>query len=443
MNTYRLARILVGTVLTMLLVVVPVRAQGADLLVTGFSTDATYRIDGSSGATLQEFGSGQLTGPAGVALDDGGRLYVADYWGERIVQFDAATGAFLDVFSVTPINGPWDVAFGPDGHLYVTVFNDGSILRLDGATGAQLAVLASGPELLNTRGLAFGPGGDLFVASSTFEPGVLRYDSQTGASLGTFVALTGAVTDLVFGPDGDLFVSEVEGEFGTGAVQRFDGQTAAPLDVLSAGSLLEVPTGLAFGDDGLLYVCDTENDTVVRFDVDASAFVDVFAQLPPGSTPGSMVFFSQAECFLVIGDDMGDDVFVGSDHLFGTHVGAVQESFAVLMDDIPQFALPGLGFAGTAGGVGIAKQIEASWPDEVPSWMADGRFTVQVLLWNPKVFPQDPEQFSYGLSVRVKPDGTVTTRPYGEGTGIQVWAETDVDENGQPIVRFPFSIPGL
>ena len=76
-------------------------------------------------------------------------------------------------------------------------------------------------------------------------------------------------------------------------------------------------------------------------------------------------------------------------------------------------------------------------------WMWDGEFTLQVLLWNPGVFPELPEQYSAGLYVRVKPDGSVVTRPYGTGTGIEVWAETEVNAEGQPVVRFPFTIPGM
>ena len=49
----------------------------------------------------------------------------------------------------------------------------------------------------------------------------------------------------------------------------------------------------------------------------------------------------------------------------------------------------------------------------------------------------------YGLNVYVRPDGTISTRPYGTGTGITVWAQTDVNAQGQSVVRFPFSIPGM
>jgi hypothetical protein len=80
--------------------------------------------------------------------------------------------------------------------------------------------------------------------------------------------------------------------------------------------------------------------------------------------------------------------------------------------------------------------------EDIPPWMWDSSFSVQVLLWNPAVFPAQPEQYSHGLKVYVAPDGSISTRGYGTGTGISVWAETGVNANGQPVVRFPFLIPG-
>ena len=74
--------------------------------------------------------------------------------------------------------------------------------------------------------------------------------------------------------------------------------------------------------------------------------------------------------------------------------------------------------------------------------MRDGEFTVQILMWNPTVFPELPEQVSHGLHVLVNADGSLSAVPYGDGT-ISVWCETDVDAAGDPIVRFPFQIPGF
>ena len=40
-------------------------------------------------------------------------------------------------------------------------------------------------------------------------------------------------------------------------------------------------------------------------------------------------------------------------------------------------------------------------------------------------------------------DGSFFTRRYGEGTGMEVRAECGIGADGQPVLRFPFTIPGI
>jgi hypothetical protein len=78
---------------------------------------------------------------------------------------------------------------------------------------------------------------DLLVASfDSFQ--VLRYDTTTGAFLGTFA--TGLPGDrpiaMTVGPDGNLYISMVN--FGPplqGFIGRFDGQTGAFIDTFASG----------------------------------------------------------------------------------------------------------------------------------------------------------------------------------------------------------------
>lgn len=152
--------------------------------------------------------------------------------------------------------------------------------------------------------------------------------------------------------------------------------------------------------------------------------------------------FQAAECLLIIGDGPGASRFRGLGHIFGTQVSGVVDSYAVLMEDIPSFVLPTgppLQSRPTRGPAGASPDADS----QVPRWMADGVFAVEILFWNPSVFPEQPEGHSFGLMVQVTPDGSVITRPYGNGTGIEIWAETGINAHGQAVVRFPFTIPGL
>jgi len=63
---------------------------------------------------------------------------------------------------------------------------------------------------------------------------------------------------------------------------------------------------------------------------------------------------------------------------------------------------------------------------------------------NPDEFPNQPEQNTHGLLVRVQATGRVFARTYGTNQGgMQLWAETEWNSSGQKLLRFPFSIPGF
>jgi len=149
------------------------------------------------------------------------------------------------------------------------------------------------------------------------------------------------------------------------------------------------------------------------------------------------------ECFLVIGDGPGSATYFEIDHLFQTQIGEVEDSYAVLMEDLPEFVLPTL--QGTAGLVGPGGQRSSTRGNSAsPSWMLDGHLVVQILLWNPAVFPAQPEQYSAGLAVQVLPNGKILTTPYGTSQGgIDVWAEVYTNSQGKKMLRFPFSIVGF
>ena len=88
----------------------------------------------------------------------------------------------------------------------------------------------------NLEHLAFGPGGDLFIAeySGGSSAVVLRYDFDT-STLSSFITSgtggLGGPTGIAFGPDGNLYVSD----FNAQAIRRFDGNTGAFIDNYATG----------------------------------------------------------------------------------------------------------------------------------------------------------------------------------------------------------------
>jgi DNA-binding beta-propeller fold protein YncE len=116
--------------------------------------------------------------------------------------------------------------------VYVTSFDNDSVLKFDADTGASLGTFVpSGSGGLNgPTGLTFGPDGHLYVSSFVFNFSVLKYDGETGQFLGEFVTSGsgGLLTpmDLGFGPDGNLYVVSTY----AGGVFRYNGTTGAFID---------------------------------------------------------------------------------------------------------------------------------------------------------------------------------------------------------------------
>jgi sugar lactone lactonase YvrE len=103
---------------------------------------------------------------------------------------------------------PTGIAVGPDGNIYVSAYGIGSILRFDGQTGASLGPFATG---FGPAQLAFGPDGNLYV-SEFFGTAVRTYDAHAGANFGTRLAdaATGLTSaqGLAFAANGDLLVGD-------------------------------------------------------------------------------------------------------------------------------------------------------------------------------------------------------------------------------------------
>lgn len=96
--------------------------------VRGIAVDGNLNVFGASGNTVQEYTSGSLaltipgfSGPAGVAVDTGDNLYVADTGNKQVEEF-ASTGLVLPpvvVFNGSGLTSPKGVAVDPSGNIYV------------------------------------------------------------------------------------------------------------------------------------------------------------------------------------------------------------------------------------------------------------------------------------------------------------------------------------
>ena len=134
-----------------------------------------------------------------------------------------------------------------------------------------------------------------------------------------------------------------------------------------------------------------------------------------------------AECFLVLGSSFGGETFDGSIHTWNTYLNGISSSYPVTIENNPDLPLP----------IRLPKKRRQFNPVKIME------LTAQVLMWNPDVFPTNPEQYSSGLRVSVWLDGSVTSASFGSKNGITIRVEMYTTPTGQSYLKFPFDIAGI
>lgn len=177
----------------------------------------------------------------------------------------------VTVETVVPAGSPINdaLALGPDGALYGSNFGSfqpfapgTAVTRVDVGDGST-SEYASGFSF--TNGLAFGPGGDLFVASYydfAQRRGRLSAVASDGtvrlyARADTLTSLSGVAYDAA---NDDLYVTSYDGNW----IKRVTSDGAF-VDVV-AGDSLDGPAGLAFDDQNRLHVANFNDGEIYRVD---------------------------------------------------------------------------------------------------------------------------------------------------------------------------------
>jgi hypothetical protein len=238
----------------------------ADLIVTqGTLGVAHYTDTGVSLGTLIAPGTGGLSDARGVAVSPAGDLYISDFANNDILKF-SANGVFQSVFASGPnVDVPLGLAFGTGGDLFVASAGAVSnIARVDKNTGLVLTAAFTSGNVLVLGGpqyLAFGPN----LAVTDIAGHLFRFDSATGTSI------SGGGLDnpvgVAFDTAGDLFVAQRI----SNNVLKFPAGGGAASIIIPNGAFSGEPADIAFGPNGLLYVAAT--NAIYEFNVSGASGV--------------------------------------------------------------------------------------------------------------------------------------------------------------------------
>jgi sugar lactone lactonase YvrE len=260
-------RLVLVALLTLIFTVSPIcgrislTSAAQDIFIADPGSGAVRRYT-AAGVDLGDFVSG-LSSPSWITTDRSGNVYVSEHEGQKVTKFSPTT---LPLTIETPYN-PGGVLVGPDGTIYVADYFGAGIYHYS-ASGADLGLFAT-TSLVRADFLAFDVGGNLLVTDPVL--GVIRPISPAGLELDDVVVGFSGLAGIAFGPDGNLYVAS----FTDNWIYKYslsDGSVSGFAYVGPNASIF----GIAFDTSGNLYVANYAERNVHKFSP-AGADLGVFA----------------------------------------------------------------------------------------------------------------------------------------------------------------------
>jgi DNA-binding beta-propeller fold protein YncE len=195
-------------------------------------------------------GEGEMKSPLAIIADADGNILVSDYVNKRINKYDDH-GNYLGkitTYGTREIQRPYGLAIDSSGNLYVCHDNDNfteSIIVFD-RSGNYLKQIGLG-LFFGLQSVAVGPDGYVYAVESSTAPELYVFDA-TGAFVRKWSVSSTSSSDtrLLAVDDESHIYLLMEGE---GVIRQYD-KNGSILRSLS----LTGPRGIAFGQDGKIYV---------------------------------------------------------------------------------------------------------------------------------------------------------------------------------------------
>ncbi len=249
--------------------------------------------------------SAELRAPSSLTLDSAGDIFIADTGNSAIREVSGATGVISqiaggDAFgyigdggpaSASELAGPASVAVDSSGNLYIADSNNNAVREINALTG-QITTVAGGGQavylpIADSADPAVDSAGDVFVASNATNQ-VYEIDHATGevtpiAGDGEFGysgdggqatdAELGGPTGLALDGKGDLFIADTynnvirEVNLASGVITTYAGSNAIGGAYSGDGgqatdAALDFPGAIALDSAGDLFIADTESNVI-------------------------------------------------------------------------------------------------------------------------------------------------------------------------------------
>ena len=270
-------------------IVIGLASSGTAQYNLDFTSNVATRISTIAGGNGQGGNNNQLSYPRGLFVDAAGTVFIADDpWNGRIQKWTA--GATEGTTIISNLNDPTDVALDAEGNIYVVEANNHRVVKYasDG-TGGDVVAGGNGQgsdldKLWNPRAIFIDKANNLYIAD-TENSRIVKWVS--GAIEGEIVAggngwngalnQLGRPTSVFVDALGNIYVTDSWSsrimKWAPGAIQ---GEIAVPDQ--NNGNFIDISVDAS----GAIYVLDMQNNSVKKFLPGATTGVSV-----AGGTRGS------------------------------------------------------------------------------------------------------------------------------------------------------------
>jgi len=254
----------------------------------GFEPDATellaapaiLELDAASGKLITSWGAGMFLVPHGITIDADNNVWLTDVGLQQVFKFSHDGKLLLTLgqprvggWDATHFNQPTDIAILADGSFFVSDGYVNSRVALFDRRGALVREWGSKGggtgQFSNPHGLAFGPGGDVFVADR--ENSRIQVFDRNGVFKREWLGAKsiGRVFSVAVDGSGAIYVGVRRADYdptSTGVLKLDrEWRTVASIGFGAKGDpVFNAVHDLAVGRDGSIYVAETRTKRVVK-----------------------------------------------------------------------------------------------------------------------------------------------------------------------------------